>query len=404
MAEQGAERGGGDGQQVEQERGPAVAERVEGAGQRVPGGVQDEAGREGTEHAGDGPDVGGVGTAVPEGELAQLRRQDGERAGGRDGDDGDRADRTGEDPAHGGPVVGGGAQRGQDGGDHGHRDHAVRHDPQQVGAAVRRVSDARQPRRRGLLAGERGQPGHHPVAHLVAQHEQQRPPGGPQGLAQPGPPPVPARPQPHPGGPQAGQQHQALGDDTGRRPGPEHGQVGGGEGRSAEVGAEHPDHDQVVEHRRPRHRREPPPGVEELAQHREQPVAEHLRQAQVRQQYGVLQLRTAVRGVRPYDERRGRHHQRRQHQQGGHQHRHQPVEVRRTAVRRLLGGAHQVGHQRGVQRAADQQHEQDVGHGVGHVVAVREHPRAEDGHQDRRADEAGGPGDHRPHRHHQTGR
>lgn len=280
----------------------------------------------------------------------------------------------------------------------------MRHDPQQVRAAVGGVPDARQSGRGGLRADRGRQPGDHPVARLVGEHQQQRPPGGAQRLAEPRTPPVPARPQPYPGRPQAGQQHQALGHHAGRRPGPEHGQVPLVEGAVADEGTEHPDHHQVVEHRRPRHRREPPPGVEELTEHREQPVEEHLRQAQVRQQHRPVQLGTVVRGVGPHHVRRAGHHDRRQHQQGDHQHRHQPVDVRRPAVRRLLGGAHQVGHQRGVQRTADQQHEQDVGHRVGHVVPVREQPRAEDRHQQRRADEAGGPGDHRPGRHHQAGR
>ncbi len=394
------------------ERRTGVLEGVEAAQQQVLGGVRDQAEPEGLEHVPGGRGRGGVHGAVRQQELGGLRAEGEEEEGGRDDDDAADAQRTGEVTAQLVQTVIGdrAAHPGQQRGHQRDGDDRLRQRPDELGEAVGGDSHARGGE---LLVGCAGVVRDDDHRRQVGEHEQQGPAGGRDALAQTGAAPVEARPEAETGGAGEGDQGEALhGDATGGDKAQEVDLAGGdvldavGPGQQSEVDSEHRDQHDVVEDRRPHHRAELAPGVEDLAEDEEQAVEEHLRQQEAREDHGELEggvVAGRVRYVEGDDLRRCPDRERRAHRQHAQDEGDQALFVGPAAVRVLVPGTYQLRHQHRVQRAADQQGVDAHRDHVGGVVCRGEQAGAECGRLEHLPDQPRAAGDHGPQRHQERG-
>ncbi len=392
------------------ERRPGVLEGVETAQQQILPGERDQAEAEGLEHVARGGDGRGVHGAVAVEELGDLRAEGQEEERGRDDQDAGDAQRAGEFVAQIVRAVVGGraAHPRQQGRDQRDGDEGLRQVPDVLGHGIGRVSDTGIGKLQVRGAGEAGDDGHRGE---VGEHQQQGPAGGDDALAQAVAAPVEPRPEAESGGPDEGDQGQALeGDSAGGGQAQEVDLAGRdlldavGAGQQAHVEAEHRDQHEVVEDGRPHHRAELAPGVEDLAENEEQAVEEDLREEEAGEDDGELEGGVGRGGVGDEerdDSGRGPHRERRPDRQHAQHEGDQPLLEGPAAVGVLGPGPYELGHQDGVQGAADQQGVDAHRDGVGDAVRAREQTGAQRAGLECRADQPGHPRDHRPRGHQQ---
>ena len=238
-------------------------------------------------------------------------------------------------------------------------------------------------------------------------------------MAEAGASEVEPRPVVEAGRPQERHEHQQLDGDPGGRAQAQPGLLSRrvrralgvvGDGTVGdEVGDQDPDRHQVVGDRRPHHRAEPAPGVEDLTDQGEHPVEEHLRQAEPRERDD----RVALRGQLGLVVLRGQehvHHPRRGHDQHHGDRREEerrqrddPVGVGLAAVGVGSHRPHQLRDQDGVEDAAGQQDVEHVRDGVADRELVGVQQVAQRGREQQGPQVAAQPGDHRAGSHHRAG-
>ena len=209
---------------------------------------------------------------------------------------------------------------------------------------------------------------------------------------------------PEPGAPHRGKHHRGLQHDAQRAADPDDEQLGRADRAAVGGGGQHPvdrqrdEHDDVVQHRRPRRGPEHRPRVQDRPEQRAHAVEEDLGQQEVGEVGGerpvglVLDVGLDEQGRREDGERcRPEEH----HRRAGEQLLGETVAL--VAV--LLRGTHQHGDDHAGQDAAEQQLEDDVGQRVRDVERAADEPQTDGGGQREGAQEAGEAADQRRHGH-----
>ena len=294
------------------------------------------------------------------------------------------------------------AQRGQQGGNDGHGDDAVRQHEDQVGLLVGRQTGRGEAGVGCVDVGEGCQAGDHDVARLVDRHQAQGPQRQMAGPAQarslPVPPRAPAVSRAH----QDRDQDEGLqGDAQGGADAEDRDLVGGqdaisgrGCARDRKEQQEGRNGDDVVEDGREHRCAELAAGVEHLTEQRVDAVEEDLREAEPGKRRGQLPLGFAVggRGVEVDQQGCEQDGCDGEHQEHGPGEGDEAVGVRRATVRVLLHAADELRDEDRVQCAAHDEYVEDVGHRVAQRIGVRDE---EESQRRREGDVTKDPGDAR---------